>query len=140
MANYESFQRSNYFSVKDPEAFKELCQKVGLTFEERQSDVVENPPLFAIFYDQEGGWPTEYYDEERGDGIDFEIVPEIAAHLAEGEVCILMEIGREGRRYAVGEAIAFNADEDTEYVSLRSIYNLAKGLTNRPDDITLAER
>lgn len=132
MANYYSMGRTNHFAVKDPDAFAEyITPLVGdgdVIREER--DGVEG--FILLFPD---GIPC-YYDPEDGESVELEWDRILAPHLADGEVCVMQEIGNEKLRYLTGYAIAFNNKGDKEYINLSSIYDQAKELGTR---ITQAE-
>lgn len=126
MANWYGACRSNYFRVKDPVAFLDWAEKCGLKAWKNQDD----DKLWAIStsdMDDSGGWPTSRYDED-GDAVDEDIsVPdELALHLQDGEVAVLMEIGHEKLRYLTGQATAVNAKGERVDISIGDIYDLAK--------------
>ncbi len=59
---------------------------------------------FALFA-EEGCWPSWRFDEPDDpydDPHEVDFVAELAAHLAEGEVAVLMQAGAEGLRGIVG--------------------------------------
>ena len=129
MANYYAVCRSNYFQVRDPRAFRARMSALGV-------DVVPTEDGHTIFAE---GWPSydptaevpdpsqcgEEFDPSAGE-IDF--VQELAKHLQDGEVAILMESGHEARRYVTGQAIAVNAKGQTESIDLADIYEKAVAL------------
>jgi len=57
-----------------------------------------------------------------------DFVAELADHLADGWVAILMEVGHEQSRYLVGYAVAVNSAGETVTVDLDSIHALAERL------------
>ena len=130
MANFYGTARSNYFQVKDVEKFKAWVESIpSLALIEKQ-DI-----LFAIYSDcpDSGCWPSgKYvaeYDEEGAvvseDWQDFDLTGELAEHLKDGEVAVLMEAGAEKLRYISGWAVAVNHLGETVHVSLDGIYDLA---------------
>lgn len=133
MANYYGTARSNYFHVEDNEHFIEECRKRGIgVWDDRDDDRVG---IYADTGDG-GGWPSSFYDEETEDYVEFEVVEFVAEHLEVGEVAILMEAGAEKMRYVHGHAIAVNHKGETRRVILNDIYDLARELTDEPDEIT----
>lgn len=122
MANYTATCRSNYFRVKDPEAFKAWTLNYNISVVERDG------PMFAIFgEDPDGaGWPTSRWDEDADNPVDVEFDTELAEHLEEDSIAILMEVGNEKRRYVIGQAIAVNSRNETVYLDLSGIYDLAR--------------
>ena len=69
-----------------------------------------------------GGWPHVRGDECE----DFDLVEELAQHLADGEIAVLVEAGAEKLRYITGDAIAVNSKGEKVAFSLRHIYELAE--------------
>jgi hypothetical protein len=119
MANWYGSSRSNYFCVKDDEAFLEWAENRGLGVFRSES----NPGYFAIHGgdNDSGSWPS--YDLEADTEID--LVTELAGHLPKGQVAVLMEIGAEKLRYLTGIAIAVNHKGRAVVVSLDDVYRKA---------------
>lgn len=74
------------------------------------------------------GWRRLTFDEESNDPLDLNIAEELAEHLQDGSVAVLMEIGAEKLRYLVGEAIAVNSKGESVTVNIESIYDQAAHL------------
>lgn len=137
MANYYASCRTNYFKVKDEEAFLAAMERVPdieIDVDAKGVCILGNNPDGA-------GWPQWTYGEDGGEDIDleFDLVVAVSEHLQDGEVAIFMESGAEKLRYIVGYAEAINSDGERADVSLNNIYALAADLTDRPEDITTAE-
>lgn len=134
MANYYEQTRSNYVKVKDKEAFRAFLDRFGgavLAIEDDKGRVG--------FLAQEG-LPSAYMPDEAGnEGEDVDFVNELAGHLADHEVLIVMGTGYEKMRYLVGYAIAINNKKERREIDLAQIYELAKQLTRKPKRITRAE-
>lgn len=133
MANYYATARSNYFAVKDEKAFREWAEQIGLTILEpdHSTKVADGIPRFGITpgdCDDSGGWPTSLYNEETDDFDDIDVSDELAPHLCDGEVAILMEVGNEKLRYVSGDAVAVNNKGESKYLNLDDIYKVAKKL------------
>jgi hypothetical protein len=136
MSNFNGTARSNYFRVKDADAF--VAAMVALPDIKVWTKVDDNGVVrHAIASDDAdtGCWPgwmqVESMGEPGGDEIeeDREIYmpDEIAPHLMDGEVCVLMEAGAEKLRYISAYALAFdNTDREVVRVSLNDIYHKAK--------------
>ena len=122
MANYYASARSNYFRVKDSKVFEDWVNSIpGLGIFTKQ---VADATLYAI-YDNGGdacGWPS--YDPENDCEID--LTEELSAHLAEGQIAVLIEVGAEKLRYLVGHAVAVNWKGEVECLNLDRIYDLAE--------------
>lgn len=123
MANWYGSARSNYFRVKDDTAFRAMAKSVGLGVWENDED----KSLLAVYPldNDSGGWPSSKFNEATNDYDEIDLADEIAPHLAEGEVAVLMEVGAEKLRYLSGTAIAVNHKGETTAVSLDDIYALA---------------
>jgi hypothetical protein len=125
MANYYGKVRTNYFAVKDPEAFREEIAKYPVELITRET---ENGELLFGFLDtDEGGLPVSTYDENDED-IDIIWEDVFERHLADEWVAIVMEVGSEKHRYFQGFASAYNNKGEFRSISLDDIYDVAKYL------------
>ena len=137
MANYIASARSNYFRVKDIDAFLTAMERVPDVYVETDKD---GSVVLTVQNSDWGGWPSYYYDDENGiEEEDFDIAELVSEHLEEDSVAILMEVGAEKLRYVVGYAVAINSKGEREDISLMDIYELAAGLTNKPENVTNCE-
>ena len=124
MANYVATARSNYFKVKDPEAFKSWvanCPNVGL--------ISKDDGTFAVYSDDpdSGSWPNYRFDEETGDyDEEFDFFAGVAEFLVDGEIAVFMEVGAEKLRYCNGYAIAVHSNGEYETLNLDRIYDFAE--------------
>lgn len=118
MANFEGVARSNYFKVKDREAFEAALEETGV---EIWPGVGPNEGRVAL------GFPDPSFIVYRSDAYDEEAdVPEmVSAHLAEGEIAVFMMVGYEKMRYVVGFALAVDSTGKSVEVNIDSIYDLA---------------
>jgi|1048.fasta_scaffold22355_4 hypothetical protein len=125
MANYYGQVRTNYFAVKDPEAFREdiMNYPVQMISQERDGEI-----LFGFLDTDEGGLPVTTYNEETDE--DTEIIWEdlFIKHLKDDWVAIILEVGSEKHRYFQGFASAYNNKGETVYLNLEDIYDLAAKL------------
>jgi len=86
------------------------------------------------------GIPSTCMPEEAGgEAEEVDFVSELAGHLADHEVMIVMGTGYEKMRYLVGYAIAINNKKERREIDLAQVYELAKQLTQKPKRITRAE-
>jgi hypothetical protein len=131
MANYCSSARTNYFRVKDVDAFNAWAKEYEDNY---RVEVVDKEDTFAILFDSESGIPTSR--EVDGDYDDIDFMDELSKHLADDEVAILHEAGAEKLRYINGFAIAINNKAERRVVSLDDIYTFAKELGK---NVTLAQ-
>lgn len=127
--NYTGTARSNYCRVKDAQAFQDWVSTL------RGVQVVERDGRFALLADE--GWPSSrpgpYADDEELD-----LVQELASHLDDGEVAIVVEIGHEGMRYLDGAATAVNRQGEIRQILLGDIYKVAEALAAPGTEITRA--
>ena len=131
MADWYGHARSNYFRVKDLDAFKAKMEQVGLeVVGRRQDDSVEADGRVAVLStnDDKGGWPSGYYDDDADEDVEVDVVELIAEHLADDEVAVFMECGAEKLRYLTGNATAVNNKGEMRQVWLDQIYPLAAEL------------
>jgi hypothetical protein len=124
MANYYESARTNYFRVKDKDAFKKFIDTVDGT-DLVTDDKDEN--LFALLFTEEGV-PSSRFNEETEDYDDFDLMDELAPYLADGSVAILMGAGAEKLRHVNGYAVAINNKGESVAVNLDDIYEKAKSL------------
>jgi len=148
MANYNTFTRSNYFKVKEYESFKNWVESMCyMNFDIVEhtddkgtyallSEDLEGASMISGYYFDEG----DYEDCDDIEGIKKElnvdkdgcyevnVAKGLAEHLVDGEVAILMEIGKEKMRYLSGFAIAVNNKGETREVTINSIYEMAEEL------------
>ena len=119
MANYYCSSRTNYFRVKDVTRFTAWATKLGLAIHPSEN----LPGQFTLFPrdSDSGAFPNA--EAESDDEIDF--AAELAAHLHQDSVAVILETGAEKLRYLQGHAIAINASGETVEVSLDAIYALA---------------
>jgi hypothetical protein len=131
MANYYSTARTNYFRVKDVDAFNAWAKEYEDNY---RVEVVDKEDTFAILFDSESGVPTSR--EVDGDYDDIDFMDELSKHLADDEVAILHQAGAEKLRYINGYAIAVNNKGERRTISLDDIYTFAKELGK---NVTLAQ-
>ena len=137
MANFYGTARTNYFEVKDLEAFETAMGRLP------DLEIIYNNGLVGLMvdYGDSGCFPSYTYDEENEEFSEQEIdiAEYVAAHLADGAVAIFIQAGAEKLRYVSGYAEAINSKYQRKFVSLDDIYDLAAGLTTSAKAITRAE-
>ena len=134
MANYYEQCRSGYVKVKNKEAFRVFLERFGGAVE-----MIEDDKGRVGFLAQEGIPSTYMPDDTGGEPEEVDFIGELAGHLADHEVMIVMGTGYEKMRYLVGYAIAINNKKERREIDLAQIYEMAKQLTRRPKRITRAE-
>ena len=126
MANYYATARSNYFKVKDLEAFSAWCESVGGLQIIHGSEDKQGLVFLTVDEMDGGGWPTSRINPETEEPEDLDFLVELSKHLEPGWVAIIMEVGSEKLRYLNGWAAAVNPEGKTKEVSLDHIYKLAE--------------
>lgn len=136
MANYYGQARTNYFAVKDADAF--LADMADLPVEVITETTNSGETLYGFLDANQDGAGLDYsriIEIENEDGeveetdVDIFWTDILASHLADGHVAILMEIGSEKYRYLSGYAVAVNSKGETREVVLgKDIYDLAHEL------------
>lgn len=132
MSNWYGTARSNYFAVKDMDAF--LAWAEALSLEVLNDN--EMPTLVAIApatSTDTGDWPSHRFIDVEDENVEdpdetedeVDIVQELAAHLADGQVAVLISAGAEKLRYVTGHAVAFDNTGKAVEISLSQIYTLA---------------
>lgn len=141
MANWYGTSRSNYFRVKDRAAFDAWLKTVP-DIRVSEADASEDPGRegkIGLFSSGEyGDFPASRYDEDKDDDLPLDLLAELALHLADGEVAVLMTVGAEKERYVTGWAWAVDSKGATVQLSLDDIYDLAKKSLLTGGEIDLA--
>ena len=130
MANWDGLDRTNYFRVKDRDAFLAFnarCSGVTLCW---QGDELAEPSAvpppeataFAFYADDGEGWPS--YDSE-GEEMEPDFVSQLIEHVADDDVIVFVSAGYEKARYATGVASAYHKGECVQ-ISINDIYAKAK--------------
>ena len=119
MANYYSQGRTNYFRVKDEEKFEQRINSIR-EGSNTPVDLIKDERGWCLLFEE--GAPTFYYNEETGEERDVDMEGLIRENLADGSVCVMMEIGAEKLRFLDGWSIAFNNKGDRKVVLLDDVY------------------
>lgn len=150
--------RSNYFRVRDVEAFKADLRRYGLTpgtFRTGCDIVVvedaDNSPAGAIALFSCDGWPMFDNDSvvarlEEASGEEDVALPEeiadltvlVAAHLLDSDVAVFMNVGNDQLRCLWATAVAVNARGEVRTIDLEDIYGKARELATDGTPVTSA--
>jgi hypothetical protein len=132
MANWTGCARSNYFLVKDLEAFRKALADIDVEIvgqSANPNDEIEaGDPVALLSKTDNGDWPTMYYNEATDEQEDIDLFDIVAQHLADDEVTVFVEAGHEKMAYITGYATAINNKGQHRMVSLDHIYDLAREL------------
>ena len=122
MADWYGTARSNYFKVRDNEAFKVFMQDLSSMITE-YNDADNTWWIRADDYGN-GGFDWTVYDENFEPDDSVNAMDELASHLQEGEVAIFLEAGAEKLRYITGNALAIAWTGEITEIDLTDIYEL----------------
>ncbi|OAM91777.1 hypothetical protein OH491_24855 [Termitidicoccus mucosus] len=118
MANYTGIARTNYFKVKDKAAFRSWAKKFDL-------EILKKSGKFALLPEEHSDTGGFDLRDPRTDE-DFDICEEIARHLADDSIAVIMSAGHEKHRYIYGWAEAVNHMGERVQITLDEIYQAAK--------------
>jgi hypothetical protein len=106
MANYYGQARTNYFRVKDAEAFVAEMSKLPvevITHEDKEAG--DTFYGFMDSNDDGSGLPWSTWDDDTEDEIEINWIDVLQRHVAPGWSAILMEVGSEKYRYLNAYAV-----------------------------------
>lgn len=136
MANYCCITRTNYFHVKDPDAFCEFMKRVIAedsvdVWEEKDSD---GSPVFGFgCYGSIFGVNMQPNNDDDCECDWEEFVHGLSDHVADDDAVIIMESGNEKMRYIVGSASVVTST-DYEYMDIASLaVKKASQMLKNPD-------
>lgn len=122
MANYTGAGRSNYFKVKDEEAFLKWAEAICLEVW-KGSDYHKD--MYAFCGDHEAGLlPSSRTNDDGTILEDVDLFAELAEHLADGQVAVFIHAGHEKLRVVGGYATAVNSKGELLNLDLSEIYDL----------------
>lgn len=123
MANYNCVVRTNYFHVKDVEAFKRMMDQVVGSEDEvslwEENDQEENPIFAFGCYGGIAVLPNESDDEIDDDSYN-RFTDELQKCVAENDAVIIMESGHEKIRYVTGSAFIITSNA-TKYLDVETL-------------------
>jgi hypothetical protein len=127
MANFVGYARSNYFAVKDENAFQEEMKLYPVEVITKEQDGVT---LYGFLdSDQNGGADVwSFYNDETDEYEEILWSAIFERHLQDNWVAVIVDVGSESYRYFTGGATAFNNKGEVRNVQLNDIYKLAEGL------------
>lgn len=135
MANYVAMARTNYFKVKDVDAFKAFVKTLD------DAEVIESTQdgeiLYGIIFDENGIPSSRQYVNDVGEEVeeeDIDFPALLAEHLVEGWVAELREVGFEKMRYLIGLDILVNSKGKRHEVHLEQTYKKIKDLGEHHTD------
>jgi hypothetical protein len=127
MANYYGQTRSNYFAVKDAEAFTAELENYPVKVITQERDGVT---LYGFLDNDDDGsgeiWSIYNDETDEFDEIDWADV--FKRHLQDDWVAVIITNGYEKYRYFTGDATAYNNKGESRTINIDHIYDLAKDL------------
>lgn len=144
MANYYCRTRTNYFHVKDPDAFRAFMAEVKGNEDDvllREGKDADGNLTFVfttggrVIGIVPAGAEVDYDEDECND----EFIAALQEHVAPNDAIIITEVGWEGFRYLVGGATIITSSK-VEYLSLSDeVKKTAKSMLDNPDWSTMNE-
>ena len=120
MANYECTVRTNYFHVKDEEAFRELVKGIvsdyGIELFERNDSDGKKLFGFGSYGSLNGIRKDNAEDDDKYDEEDV-LYQKLQSCVAEDDAVIILAAGNENLRYVTGDAVCITHDK-IEYLDL----------------------
>ena len=127
MANFYGQARSNYFAVKDTNAFLDEMTQYPVEVITQEKDGVT---LYGfVDADADGGadvWSK--WDEDIADTVEIDWAEVFKRHLQDDWVAVIVSVGWEKYRYFQGDTVAFNNKGESKTINLEHIYELASDL------------
>lgn len=127
MANYCCAIRTNYFHVKNPDAFREFMKTVVASednvslWEDKDS---EGHTVFGFgCYSSILGVPTTDEEDEEYEYLEYgydEFITGLSEHVAENDAIIILESGNEKLRYVIGTAMIVTSNA-AEYLDISAM-------------------
>jgi hypothetical protein len=128
MANYYGQTRSNYFAVKDAEAFTTELENYPVRVITQETK--EGGKLYGFLDADDDGsgeiWSIYNNETDEYDEIDWGHV--FKRHLQDDWVAVIITTGSEKYRYFTGDATAYNNKGESKTLNLEYIYQLGKDL------------
>jgi len=134
MKRYTEYWRTNYFCVKDPAAFATWVDSFGLPISVQSADPADYPsdsmaPLTLIPDAQsELEIPVSRRDPHTGETLPCDFVQELATHLADESVAILIAIRYHRTRILYSYAITMRSNGDHHRIILTNLSLRPRGI------------
>lgn len=122
MANYNCCVRTNYFHVKDPDAFRSfMCRVYGTEDDVELWEVKDHDGNLVFGFGTNGGISglCDVDEEDNDDSYDL-FIDGLQEHLCDDDAAIILEVGHEKLRYIVGSATVVTK-KHCEYLDIRSL-------------------
>lgn len=124
MSDFYAKAASSTFHVRDARALRRALDGIAIIVHPVVGGRDPNH-VYLVSDEDKGCWPSERFDEERGEGVEVNLLALIARHLKSGEVAVLKEAGWEKASYIGARASAVNHRGETATVDLDEIYDRA---------------
>ena len=131
MANYIAQGRTNYFAVKDAEAFLADIAKCNVQVISRETESGET--LYGFLDNEEGegiDWFAWSADDDHPDEPEMTWGEFFKTHLADGWVAVILNIGSEKYRFLNGEATGYNNKGEEKFISINDFVDNFQDLGN----------
>lgn len=111
MSEIHAFARTNYFYVKDRDAFVEEFADLDITVIDESDTDGQPTGRVALLADGENGWPVPSYDSDTGDVHGAEVSVIVSRHLADNSIAYGLEVGEVKSQRVMGNAWAVDGSE-----------------------------
>jgi len=130
MANFYGTTRSNYFAIKDPEAFvaemaKYPVEVIADPHRDEEGNEIGTLYGFMDSDDDGGGDIWTIYDDDNEEYTEVDWADVFNRHLQDDWVAVIQSVGAEKHRYLSGFAVLYNNKGETHSVNLDNIYLFA---------------
>ncbi len=126
MANYYGKWRTNYFTVRDSDAFLERVESIP------DIEIMVNDTTVMMMSSNDcdsGCFPDSYLPDDGEDYVDVNWAAIFKEHLVDDSIVIINEVGSEKMRYLVGTATAYSNKGLVCGIDLQDIYAEVEELT-----------
>lgn len=129
MANFYGQARSNYFAVKDEEAFRTAIAELPIRLIEKKNEA-DDTNLFGFLDADEDGQADVWsiWDEVKEEQVEIDWSEFFKKHLADDWVAVIISVGWEKYRYFQGDVVAFNNKGESKTINLDTIYEIVGDL------------
>lgn len=129
MANFYGQARSNYFAVKNEEAFRTAIAELPVRMIEKKNEADDITLFGFLDADDEGQadvWSV--WDEVKEEQVEVDWSEFFKTHLADDWVAVIISVGWEKYRYFQGDVVAFNNKGESKTINLDHIYEIVGDL------------
>jgi hypothetical protein len=128
MANYYGQARTNYFAVKDAEAFREDIKNYPVELIERKNEETGETLFGFMDASQDGAGLDDFIYDDDFEATEISWEDLFEKHLVDGWVAVILETGAEKYRYLVGCATAYNNKREVKHIDINDFVTHFSGM------------